>query len=288
MDLDAEIEELERLIQLKYETIRLQQQKLDLLRRKNTAGDSIPAANKASSQDGQRRSVDSDLDIDEDTAAGGALVIKSPLRTTSDSSYSSSANSKGKPSIEMKKGQQDNRGGKEGTGREGSKHQKEEEEEEEEEEENDLYDRSTFLGRVGSFFNYSSAPKVKNRSAADVMEDVSRLNSLSSNLANDRTLMAYIRTALAVARTMVAFYALEGVTGYGEFISTWSPVAYAVLACLVLAIGGARFNRMKYLIYYKKTMQYTFLTNNWTVVITCMVLLLLGAIASCASSWTKA
>merc|ERR1740138_1888835 len=65
-------------------------------------------------------------------------------------------------------------------------------------------------------------------------DSVDRFARLSADLANERTLLAWMRTCLAAARTCFAFLAVTAVDPLGQF-----SVASTTWACAMVMLGSA-------------------------------------------------
>jgi uncharacterized membrane protein YidH (DUF202 family) len=89
-----------------------------------------------------------------------------------------------------------------------------------------------------------SATNEVTRHMCDSMERFSRL---SSDLANERTFLAWVRTALAAIRTVFAFYAMAAVDGLwlwnGALVS--SQVAMVAVVIISLLLGNSRYRQVK-------------------------------------------
>ncbi|CAK9081130.1 unnamed protein product [Durusdinium trenchii] len=75
-----------------------------------------------------------------------------------------------------------------------------------------------------------------------------RFNRLATDLANERTLLAWLRTAMAGIRTIFVFYAMDGINRFWETSITASEVLMALLVLVLLYTGQARYYAIKELI----------------------------------------
>ena len=88
------------------------------------------------------------------------------------------------------------------------------------------------------------APKIEKKKEQFV-DALTRLSRLTTDLANERTLLAWIRTALASARTTVSFLALSGSSPFGDVSTKICYIGFAVLALLMMAQGAERYRKIK-------------------------------------------
>ena len=72
-----------------------------------------------------------------------------------------------------------------------------------------------------------------------------RLNRMTADLANERTMLAWTRTSLAMARTVFSALALKGITGSGTISTHIYVVALAVVALWIYCHGYGRYKRVK-------------------------------------------
>ncbi|CAJ1403506.1 unnamed protein product [Effrenium voratum] len=75
-----------------------------------------------------------------------------------------------------------------------------------------------------------------------------RFNRLATDLANERTLLAWIRTAMAGIRTVFVFYAIDGVNTLWDYGVSASEILMAVLVLVLLFTGRSRYYAIKELI----------------------------------------
>jgi len=115
-----------------------------------------------------------------------------------------------------------------------------------------------------------------------------RLSCVSSNLANERTLLAFIRTALAIGRTMVAFMGLTSFSHYGHFMLSFAPMSFSVIAVTCLAIGIFRYFVIKDLINNLNVVEMMpRITSNYIVPTGCILILTMAMVATLANEWEK-
>lgn len=121
----------------------------------------------------------------------------------------------------------------------------------------------------------------------EIVTAMERFNRLSTDLANERTLLAWIRTAMAGIRTIFVFYAIEGVSRFWEAGVSISEVLMALLVLILLFTGRARYYAIKELILKKDppasfgrvSLRYTYLVLGMTTMIT--------TAAVCMRRWGK-
>ncbi|CAE7029660.1 unnamed protein product [Symbiodinium natans] len=121
----------------------------------------------------------------------------------------------------------------------------------------------------------------------EIVTAMERFNRLSTDLANERTLLAWIRTAMAGIRTIFVFYAIEGVSRFWEAGVSMSEILMALLVLILLFTGRARYYAIKELIlkrdppasFGRVSLRYTYLVLGMTTLIT--------TAAVCMRRWSK-
>jgi uncharacterized membrane protein YidH (DUF202 family) len=111
---------------------------------------------------------------------------------------------------------------------------------------------------VAAFFSSRMQLFSKSSNQDDEFADdgVVRLNRMSTDLANERTMLAWTRTSLAVVRTTFSALALKGITGFGTDATSVFVIGSAVLALYSYAHGYFRYKTVKGVIQRKEPPRY--------------------------------
>jgi len=128
-----------------------------------------------------------------------------------------------------------------------------------------------------------------NRETVDAIQKFSRLGT---DMGNERTLLAWIRTALAAVRTLFTYYPLIGTTPAWNWTVLSAEWAMAVLCILTTVLGHFRYVRAKEAIMMKDPpFDYQRMSIRWVFYVT-MISMVLSAVGSCAftlleEGWSK-
>eukprot|EP00435_Cladocopium_sp_Y103_P038605 s2511_g10.t1 len=108
---------------------------------------------------------------------------------------------------------------------------------------------NTGLLQSGSYASYLRMNRVRwenfTHQTDQLVTAMERFNRLATDLANERTLLAWLRTAMAGIRTIFVFYAMDGVNKFWETSITASEVLMAILVLVLLYTGQARYYAIK-------------------------------------------
>jgi len=80
------------------------------------------------------------------------------------------------------------------------------------------------------------------------IDALTRFSRLSTDLANERTLLAWIRTALACGRTVCAFMGVEYLSTFGNYSQRIVYIGFAVMAIAMLVQGLERYRKIKWVL----------------------------------------
>lgn len=95
--------------------------------------------------------------------------------------------------------------------------------------------------------SFSSAPPTASGAELqrDQLDGLERLNRMTTDLANERTLLAWIRTCLAAIRTLFAYLAVTATTEAWRISVTASEMAMATLVVVTACTGVWRYYQLK-------------------------------------------
>lgn len=119
------------------------------------------------------------------------------------------------------------------------------------------------------------------------VDALTRLSRLTTDLANERTLLAWIRTALASARTTVSFLALSGSSPFGDVSTKICYIGFAVLALLMMAQGAERYKKIKTILQMPNPPLYFDRLTTIPLNLTLIAVLALVVLATAADQWTN-
>lgn len=99
----------------------------------------------------------------------------------------------------------------------------------------------------------SPRSETMNKQTAEMCDAVQRFNRLSTELANERTLLAWVRTCLAAIRTVFTYLVLHALTKSEHWSLYSTEIAMAVLIVVCAVTGANRYYQLKNIIIQKDT-----------------------------------
>lgn len=121
----------------------------------------------------------------------------------------------------------------------------------------------------------------------EMLSAIQRMSRLTSDLANERNLLAWGRTALAACRTALAFLGISGISLYGNVSSKTCTIAFAVLAFWMMNQGLLRYNRIKEILSVPNPPAQFNRLSNVPMNVVLIVFLLLVVVSLSSQQWTK-
>ena len=86
------------------------------------------------------------------------------------------------------------------------------------------------------------------------------------NMANERTLLAWVRTVLAIMRTAFATMGMVGVTAGWEMVQKFSTILVTTLMCATMIVGIYRYYKINQVVFMKSVPSSFHRTKVWPVV----------------------
>lgn len=133
----------------------------------------------------------------------------------------------------------------------------------------------------GKFGGSSSSAK-----QLSLISSMQRMSRLSTDLANERNLLAWGRTALAAARTSLAFLGLTGNNNFGVGLVYTTSIGFGVIAVWMMLQGGLRYKQIKGILLLPEPPVHFDRLSNLPVNVILVALLVLMVIANSADSWS--
>ena len=114
---------------------------------------------------------------------------------------------------------------------------------------------------------------------------LTRLQRLNTDLANERNLLAWARTALASARTFLAFIGVAAVTEFGKASRQVCYLGFSVMSVYIILQGTERYNKIKRIVYLKDPPPNFDRLTNAPLPICLAILFLLGLMSISFDQW---
>lgn len=114
----------------------------------------------------------------------------------------------------------------------------------------------------------------------DIVDAIEKFSRIGTDMGNERTLLAWIRTSLAAVRTVFTFYGLQGTSGIWSLTILSSEWSMCFLCIITAVLGHTRYVRMKEVIEMKVTPgDYHRISLRWVFWVT-MISMVLASIGS--------
>lgn len=120
-----------------------------------------------------------------------------------------------------------------------------------------------------------------------LIDSMQRLSRLSTDLANERNLLAWGRTAMAAARTALAFLGLVGNNAFGTGLVYTTSIGFGIVSVWMMLQGGVRYRQIKKILLLPNPPLHFGRISNVPVNVVLLALLVLLVIGNSADSWTK-
>jgi len=120
-----------------------------------------------------------------------------------------------------------------------------------------------------------------------LIDSMQRLSRLSTDLANERNLLAWGRTAMAAARTALTFLGLVGNNAFGTGLVYTTSIGFGIVSVWMMMQGGVRYRQIKRILLLPNPPLHFGRISNVPVHVVLIALLVLLVIGNSADSWTK-
>lgn len=120
----------------------------------------------------------------------------------------------------------------------------------------------------------------------EMFNAVQRMSRLTTDLANERNLLAWGRTALAAARTSLAFLGVGGLSLFGDVSQQIATIAFMVVALVTVMHAVHRYKKIKFILMQPEPPLHFDRLSNVPLYVVLMILLLLALIAIASQQWS--
>mmetsp|Transcript_4559 Transcript_4559/g.7448 ORF Transcript_4559/g.7448 Transcript_4559/m.7448 type:complete len:228 (+) Transcript_4559:82-765(+) len=144
-----------------------------------------------------------------------------------------------------------------------------------------------FQSRESFFFGARPQDSQKSGTGIDPFESFNRMNRLSTDLANERSMLAWTRTALAAIRTALSTLSVSGRTEFGDIAVKITSIGFAVIGLWTMTHGHVRYRMIKNILAQADPPRFFRRLSNNPHNITVIAVIILVVIAQASSQWTK-
>jgi len=120
-----------------------------------------------------------------------------------------------------------------------------------------------------------------------LIDSMQRLSRLSTDLANERNLLAWGRTAMAAARTALAFMNLTGNNAFGTGLVYTTSIGFGVVSVWMMVQGNFRYRKIKGILLLPNPPLHFGRISNIPVNVVLVTLLVLLVIGNSSQSWSE-
>lgn len=141
--------------------------------------------------------------------------------------------------------------------------------------------------RTGLLFEDQKYKRANEKEGGEFISSMTRFQRLSTDLANERTLLAWGRTAFAAIRTCFAYLGLEGVNKFGKDSLNTTIIGFALLGVIIFIIGAQRYMAIKMVVAMEKPPEHFNRLSNYPYLFISTAFLILTVITVAGDDWIK-